>query len=625
MRSEGRAVMKASNGTIRITTSEAIVRYLIAQRIVIDGSEVPLFPGVFAIFGHGNVTSLGHSLEMHRDELPVWRGQSEEGMGLAAAAFAKAMRRQQVMVCTSSIGPGATNLVTAAAVGLANRLPMLIIAGDTFASRLPDPVLQQVEHFGAPSTTVNDAFRPVVRYWDRITHPAQLLTTLPQLLSMLLDPGACGPAFLGLPQDVAATAYEFPAAFFDHAVRVIPRPRPDLDELAAATALLKTAQRPVLIAGGGVHYSRAEAELAEFARTHGIPVVETIAGKSSLLGDHPCYVGPIGVTGAGATNALCAQADVILAVGTRLQDFTTGSWTLFAPSARIVSINAARFDASKRVSKAVVGDARASLAGLTEGLAGWCAPASWTQTGVQARAELQILIDSRAAADGVSPMSYAQVVAAVHAVATPDDYVLTAAGGLPGELNVNWMSKGIATFDCDYGFSCMGYEISGAWGAAFARTKGEVFALVGDGSYLMLNSEIYASVLSGKKFILVVLDNAGFAVIERLQVGKGGRSYNNMLRDSRGVGNEVRVDFRAHAQALGAHAVKVQSLHELASALQTARTNNRTSVIVVDTRESDWTPGGAFWQVGIPETSELPEVLAARTELDAGLSAQRQI
>ena len=359
MRSEGRAVMKVSNGTIRITTSEAIVRYLIAQRIVIDGSEVPLFPGVFAIFGHGNVTSLGHSLEMHRDELPVWRGQSEEGMGLAAAAFAKAMRRQQVMVCTSSIGPGATNLVTAAAVGLANRLPMLIIAGDTFASRLPDPVLQQVEHFGAPSTTVNDAFRPVVRYWDRITHPAQLLTTLPQLLSMLLDPGACGPAFLGLPQDVAATAYEFPAAFFDHAVRVIPRPRPDLDELAAATALLKTAQRPVLIAGGGVHYSRAEAELAEFARTHGIPVVETIAGKSSLLGDHPCYVGPIGVTGAGATNALCAQADVILAVGTRLQDFTTGSWTLFAPSARIVSINAARFDASKRVSKAVVGDARA--------------------------------------------------------------------------------------------------------------------------------------------------------------------------------------------------------------------------------------------------------------------------
>ena len=617
--------MKSNNGALRVTTSEAIVRYLIAQRIVIEGHDEPLFPGVFAIFGHGNVTSLGHSLEMHRAELPVWRGQSEEGMGLAAAAFAKAMRRQQVMVCTSSIGPGATNLVTAAAVGLANRLPMLIIAGDTFTSRLPDPVLQQVEHFGAPSTTVNDAFRPVVRYWDRITHPAQLTTTLPQLVSMLLDPGECGPAFLGLPQDVAATAYEYPAAFFDTTVRTIPRPRPDLDELAAATELLRTAQRPVLIAGGGVHYSRAEAELADFAMTHGIPVVETIAGKSSLLGDHPRYVGPIGVTGASATNALCAQADVILAVGTRLQDFTTGSWTLFAPSARIVSINAARFDAGKRVAKAVVGDARACLADLAEGLAGWCAPTDWTQAGVQARADLQVLIGSRAAADGVSPMSYAQVVAAVHAVATPEDYVLTAAGGLPGELNINWMSKGIATFDCDYGFSCMGYEISGAWGAAFARTEGDVFALVGDGSYLMLNSDIYASVLSGKKFILVVLDNAGYAVIERLQVGKGGRSYNNMLRDSRGGGSEARVDFRAHAQALGAYAVKVESLDELASALQTARSHDRTSVIVVEAREGDWTPGGAFWQVGIPETSELPAVLAARAELDAGLSAQRQI
>lgn len=615
--------MQVSSQTVRITAAEAIVRYLIAQRIVVDGSGVPLFPGVFAIFGHGNVTSLGHSLEMHRDELPVWRGQSEEGMGLAAAAFAKATRRQQVMVCTSSIGPGATNMVTAAGVGMANRLPMLIIAGDTFTSRLPDPVLQQVEHFGSPSTTVNDAFRPVVRYWDRITHPAQLLTTLPQLVSMLLDPGECGPAFLGLPQDVAATAFAYPKAFFDPVLRVIPRPRPDIGEVKAAVELLRSAQRPVLIAGGGVHYSRAEVELAAFATAHGIPVVETIAGKSSLLGDHPCYVGPIGVTGAGATNALCAQADVILAVGTRLQDFTTGSWTLFSPSAQIIGINAARFDAIKRVSIAVVGDARECLASLADGLSGWCAPGSWTQSGARSRTELQTLIDTRAAVDGVVPMSYAQVVAAVHAAATPDDYVLTAAGGLPGELNVNWMSKGIATFDCDYGFSCMGYEISGAWGATFARTKGEVFALVGDGSYLMLNSDIYASVLSGKKFILVVVDNAGYAVIERLQVGKGGRSYNNMLRDSRGEGNAVRVDFRAHAQALGAHAVKVQSLDELASALQAARSHDRTSVIVVAARENDWTPGGAFWQVGVPEASELHEVQQARADIDAGLAKQR--
>ena len=617
--------MKSVGVDTRLTTSEAIVRYLIAQRIQVDGIEVPLFPGVFAIFGHGNVTSLGHSLEMHRDELPVWRGQSEEGMGLAAVAFAKAMRRQQVMVCTSSIGPGATNLVTAAAVGMANRLPMLIISGDTFVTRIPDPVLQQVEHFGSPSTTVNDAFRPVVRFWDRITHPAQVLTALPQVVSMLLDPGECGPAFLGLPQDVAATAYDYPEAFFERKVRAIPRPRPDVDEVAAAIVLLATARRPVLIAGGGVHYSRAEAELATFASAHGIPVVETIAGKSSLLADHPCYVGPLGVTGADATNAFCAQADVIIAVGTRLQDFTTGSWTLFSPTARFISINAARFDAIKRVSVAVVGDARECLSGLTEGLSGWSAPDSWLQSGARSRVELQTLVDSRAAADEIAPMSYAQVIAAVHAAATPDDYVLTAAGGLPGELNVNWMSKGIATFDCDYGFSCMGYEISGAWGAAFARDKGEVFALVGDGSYLMLNSDIYASVLSGKKFILVVLDNAGYAVIERLQVGKGGRSYNNMLRDSRGDGSEARVDFRAHAQAMGAWAVQAESVEELAAALVTARASERTSVIVVSARENDWTPGGAFWQVGVPETSRLAAVQSAREQMDAGLAAQRLV
>ena len=610
--------------TVRITTAEAIVRYLIAQRIVIDGTEAPLFPGVLAIFGHGNVTSLGHSLEMHRDEIPVWRGQSEEGMGLAAAAFAKAMRRQQIMVCTSSIGPGATNFVTAAGVGMANRLPMLFISGDTFVSRLPDPVLQQVEHFGAPSTTVNDAFRPVVRYWDRITHPAQVLSSLPHVVSMLLDPGECGPAFLGLPQDVAAEAYDYPVAFFLPQVRSIPRPRPDADELAAAVRLLAAAKRPVIIAGGGVHYSRAEAALAAFAETHGIPVVETVAGKSSLLADHPRYVGPVGVTGADAANAACAEADLILAVGTRLQDFTTGSWTVFRPSTAIVSINAARYDAVKHVAAAVVGDARESLTEMSAGLGDWCAPSEWALRGSELRAELKAFVDARCADDGVLPMSYAQVVSAVHDAATADDYVITAAGGLPGELNVNWMSKGIATFDCEYGFSCMGYEISGAWGVAFARTTGQVFALVGDGSYLMLNSDIYASVLSGKKFILVVLDNAGYAVIERLQVGKGGRSYNNMLRDSRGPGNDVRVDFRAHAAALGAIAVTAGSPDELAEALTAARSHDRTSVIVVQARENDWTPGGAFWQVGIPETSDLDAVLAAKAEMDAGLKAQRR-
>ncbi len=610
--------------TVRITTAEALVRYLVAQRTVVDGNEVPLYPGVFAIFGHGNVTSLGHALEQHRDELPVWRGQTEEGMGLAAVAFGKATRRRQVMVATSSIGPGATNMVTAAGVAMSNRIPALFISGDAFTSRLPDPVLQQVEHFGDPSTTVNDAFRPVVRYWDRITHPAQLLGSLPQVTRTLLDPADCGPAFLGLPQDVAATAFDYPESFFEPVVHRVPRPRADLAELERAAAALRAAERPVLVAGGGVHYSLAEAELAEFALRHGIPVVETVAGKSCLVADHPRYAGPVGVTGAAEPNEACAAADVVLAVGTRLNDFVTGSWTLFDDDARIVALNTARFDATKHLATPVVGDARESLLELSELLGDWSAPQAWTDHGSDLRRRLEEFVAGRVADDGALPLSYAQVIGALHRTATADDYVMTAAGGLPGELNVNWLSKSVASFDCEYGFSCMGYETAGAWGAAFARTEGEVLCLVGDGSYLMLNSEIYSSVLSGKKFILIVCDNAGFAVIERLQRNQGGNSYNNMLRDARGPNSDVRVDFVAHAASLGAHATRASSIPELEAAIEQARAHDRTSVVVVDVRESDWTEGGLFWQVGVPEVSELETVRVARATQQAGLATQRR-
>ncbi|NHA67737.1 3D-(3,5/4)-trihydroxycyclohexane-1,2-dione acylhydrolase (decyclizing) [Phycicoccus flavus] len=610
--------------TVHITTAEALVRYLVAQRTEVDGVEVPLYPGVFAIFGHGNVTSLGHALEQHRDEIPVWRGQTEEGMGLAAVAFAKATRRRQVMVATSSIGPGATNMVTAAGVAMSNRLPTLFVSGDAFASRLPDPVLQQVEHFGDPSTTVNDSFRPVVRYWDRITHPAQLLTSLPQVTRTLLDPADCGPVFLGLPQDVAATAYDYPESFFEPTVHRVPRPRADLAELERAAEALRAAERPVLVAGGGVHYSLAEAELAQFAERHGIPVVETVAGKSSVLGDHPRYAGPIGVTGAAEPNEACREADVVLAVGTRLNDFVTGSWTLFDERARIVALNTARFDATKHLATPVVGDARESLTELSALLGDWTAPAAWTDHGSDLRERFDRFVAARVADDGEYPLSYAQVVGAVHRAATPEDYVMTAAGGLPGELNVNWSSKAIASFDCEYGFSCMGYETAGAWGAAFARPAGEVYCLVGDGSYLMLNSEIYSSVLSGRKYVLVVCDNAGFAVIERLQRNQGGASYNNMLRDSRGPHSDVRVDFVAHAASLGAHATRASSLAELEAAIEQAREHDRTSVVVVDVREADWTEGGLYWQVGVPEVSELESVREARAAHEAGLTDQRR-
>lgn len=610
--------------TVHITTSEAIVRYLIAQRTIVDGQQVPLFPGVLAIFGHGNVTSLGHALETHRDEIPVWRGQNEQGMGLAAAGFAKAMRRRQVMVCSSSVGPGATNFITAAGVAMANRLPVLFISGDTFHSRLQDPVIQQVEHFGAPSTTVNDGFRPVVRYWDRITHPAQLLSSLPQMVGVLLDPADCGPVFLGLPQDVAAESYDYPEEFFLPHVHSIARPRPDTGQVQRAAEAIRGAKRPVIISGGGVHYSLAEAELAEFAQALGIPVVETVAGKSALLPSHSLYAGPVGVAGAEATNALVKDADLILAVGTRLEDFTTGSWTAFASDARFVALNAARFDALKHRALPVIGDAKESLLRLQETLQGWTANQEWTARAAKARAGLEAFVAERTAPDGVWPPSYAQIISEVHASATAADYVLTAAGGLPGEVNVNWSSKAIASVDTEYGFSCMGYEIAGAWGAAFARTSGQVYALVGDGSFLMLNSDIYSSVLSGKKFILLVCDNEGYAVIERLQVGQGGASYNNMLSDARGPGSSARVDFHAHAEALGALTFTVESMDELQAALTAAREADRTTVIVTKVRANDWTLGGAFWEVGVPSTSDRSEVLAARVAMDEGLIDQRR-
>lgn len=608
--------------TVRCTTAQAIVSWLIAQRTIVDGEEVPLFPGVFAIFGHGNVTCLGHALEQAGDALPTFRGQSEQGMALAAVAYAKATRRRQVMVATSSIGPGALNMVTAAGVALANRLPLLLLAGDTFTSRVPDPVLQQVEHPGAPSTTVNDAFRPVVRYWDRISRSEQLVQSLPQALRTLLDPDDCGPAFIGLPQDVQAEAFDFPERFFEPAVHAVPRPRPDSGELERAAATLRSARRPLVIAGGGVHYSAAEAQLSGFLARHGLPAVETVAGRSSLLADDPALVGPIGVTGSDPANRVAGRADVVLAVGTRLQDFTTGSWTVFGDEQmRLIGCNAARFDAVKHRSQPLVGDALVCLEELSSLLGSWRGPGDWLeQAATEAGAHRRDVADRCAPGSGVP--SYAQVIGAVQRVATPEDYVLTAAGGLPGELNLNWLATGVATFDCEYGFSCMGYEISGGWGAAMARRHGEVIVLVGDGSYMMLNSDLYSSVLSGHKMIVVVCDNGGFAVIERLQLAQGGASFNNMYSTSRVVTHQ-RVDFAAHAASLGCSSARVATIEELEAALTRARAAERTTVITIETDPAAWSEGGAFWEVGVPEVSDRPEVRAARQQLASGKAAQR--
>ncbi|HUK43941.1 MAG TPA: 3D-(3,5/4)-trihydroxycyclohexane-1,2-dione acylhydrolase (decyclizing) [Gaiellaceae bacterium] len=603
--------------TVHLTAAEAIVRFLVAQRAIVDGEERPLFAGAFAIFGHGNVLGLGQALAKNRSSLPVLRAQNEQGMALAAVGFAKAARRQQVMIATSSIGPGALNMATAAAVAHANRLPLLILSGDTFASRIPDPVLQQLESFGDGTLTANDAFRPLTRYWDRITRPEQVVHALPAAVETMLDPADCGPAFVGLAQDAQAEGYDFPERIFEPRVHELRRPRPDRRQLEQVAEALRAARKPLVIAGGGVHYSLAEDELARFVEAHALPVLETVAGKSSLLHDHPCYVGPIGVTGSDQGNRLAAEADVVLAAGTRLQDFTTGSWTVFQnEDLRLIGLNAARFDATKHRALPLVGDVREGLVELGKLLAPWQADPAWGKQAAGEAASFRRLVDE-VTAPGSAPPSYAQVVGAVNRLATAGDYVLTAAGGLPGELNINWRSLGVATFDCEYGFSCMGYEIAGAWGARMARPDGEVFCLVGDGSYLMLNSELYSSVISGHKLIVVVCDNGGFAVIERLQLSQGAESFNTMLDGA------PAVDWVAHAQSLGCLAEAVEDLDGLAGAIERARRADRTTVIAIGTAPRAWTPGGAFWEVGVPEVSERAEVVAAREALAEGKRGQR--
>ena len=604
--------------TIRLTTGHAIVRFLIAQRTILgDGSEAPLFPGVYAIFGHGNVTCLGHALEQAQAELPTWRGQNEQGMALAAIAYTKAMRRRQIMVATSSVGPGATNMITAAGVASANRLPLLLLSGDTFASRIPDPVLQQVEHFGDPSTTVNDGFRAVTRYWDRIMRPEQLVQSLPQAVATMLDPADCGPAFLGLPQDVQAEAFDFPEVFFETRVHDISRPRPDRHQIDRAVDALRHASRPLIIAGGGVHYSFAEAELRSFAERHNIAIVETMAGKASVPASHPLYGGPLGVTGCESANALAADADVVLSVGSRLGDFTTGSWTIFKnEEVVIIGLNAARFDAIKHRSLPVVGDAREGLSDLSSGLGDWRCGDDWIERVTAEVAGYHRYIDKIAAPDDGVP-TYAQVVGAVDRNQQAGDYIVAAAGGFPGEVNNGWRAVELNSFDCEYGFSCMGYEIAGGWGAKMAMPDREVIVFVGDGSTMMMNSDLYSSVLSGHKMIVIICDNGGFAVINRLQVNQGGVPFNNLIADSRIV-EEVRVDFAALAAAQGCHSETVDSVADLEAALGRARAADRTYVIVLQTNPDVWTEGGAFWEVGVPEVSDRQAVIDAKADLEAG-------
>ena len=620
--------MTTPQNTLRLTTAQAIIRWLANQWIEIDGQEMRLCGGGFGIFGHGNVTCLGEALHGMRDELPLYRGQNEQSMGFAAAGYAKQWLRQRFMFCTASAGPGTLNLATAAGLAHANRLPVLLLCGDTFITRLPDPVLQQMENYGDPTFGVNDAFKPISRYWDRISHPAQILQSLPNAIATMLDPADCGPAFLGLPQDVQGWTYDYPASFFEKKLHRIRRQTPDDAEIADAVALLRSAKRPMIIAGGGVQYARAVPELTGFAETHQIPVVETIAGRANMIATHPLNIGPIGVTGSDSANAIAEKADVIVAVGTRLQDFTTGSWTAFAKDARFISINAARHDASKHMSLPVVGDAKMALTALVDAL-DYKAPRDWVAFAQDARKKWDAYVAENVAY-GNRPNSYAQAIGVVNALCDPRDRVVAAAGGLPAEVTANWRTLDVGTVDVEFGFSCMGYEIAGAWGARIAQAEREpdqdTITFCGDGSYLMLNSDIYSSVLSQKKLIVLVLDNGGFAVINKLQNNTGNESFNNLLADCPTIPEPFGVDFVAHAAAMGATAERVANPAELAEAFKRAKASDRTSVIVmdVDPYEGWTTEGHAWWEVGTPHITESDRVREAHVDWESGRKKQRK-
>jgi 3D-(3,5/4)-trihydroxycyclohexane-1,2-dione acylhydrolase (decyclizing) len=605
--------------TLRLTMAQALVKHLQVQFTVIDSVEVPLFGGAWAIFGHGNVAGIGEALAQVKNEFTTFRAHNEQGMALAACAYAKQHRRQRIMACTSSIGPGATNMITAAGLAMANRLPVLFLPGDVFATRTPDPVLQQVEHFNDPTMSVNDCFRPVSRYFDRINRPEQLITSLPAAINTMLDPITCGPATLALPQDVQTMAFDFPTSFFAKKVHKLRRNRTDVDQLAAAVDAIKKAKKPLILLGGGVHYSLAVEEAKAFIEQYQIPACETQAGKGALAWDHKFNLGSVGVTGSSAANAAAQEADLIIAIGTRLQDFTSASRTLFAnPDHTLLSLNVTPFDAEKHRSLPLVGDAKVTLQELMTEVGYHLTPSSWVdhvhalnQTWLSA-VDQATALPTQANDKHYLPTD-ANVIGVINRFASVDSTIVQAAGGLPGELHKLWRTSSDLGYHVEYGFSCMGYELAGGLGVKMATPEREVIVMVGDGSYLMLNSEIATSVMLGLKLTIVVLDNRGYACINRLQQACGGEPFNNLLQNCHTVeAGAPKTDFAAHAKALGAASEKVACLAELEAALVRARASDKTYVIAIDTDPMPSTQaGGAWWDVAVPEVSTRDDVVSA--------------
>ena len=609
---------------IRLSCAQALIRYLIAQKIVIDGEKKPLFPGAFGIYGHGNVACIGQAMEEFQEELPGYRGHHEQNMALTGIGYARAMRRKQIFIATSSVGPGSTNMVTAAAVALSNRLPILLLPGDTFASRFPDPVLQQVENFTSPTETVNDSFKSVSRYFDRIVRPEQILASLPQAVQVMLDQADCGPATISIAQDVQGEAYDYPEIFFEEKIHEIRRIQPDPNQIKAAADKLKLSKQPIIIAGGGVLYSEAEKELSDFAKKHNIPVTPTVMGIGCMDRDDPYYIGAIGALGVGSSNSLSKDTDLALAVGTKLGDFTTGSWANFEnEDFKLVSINTTRFDVTKHRATPVISDAKIGFEELSKALGGWKAPNIWYDRAIKERSEWDAYVDKESGPTNQKLPSYAHAVGAVYRNADPSDIVVTAAGGLVGEVVQIWKPKQRNTFETEWGFSCMGYEISGALGIKMAKPEQDVIVFIGDGSYLLANSDIYSSVIYEKKLIIVVCDNGGHMVINRLQLAKGGKEYICNLRAAR-TSNLQFVDFEAHAKSMGANGETVSSTSELEAAFLRAKKSYKTYVICLKTDGYQWLDGTSFWESPTLEVHSSKENKKAYKDFIEGKDKQRK-
>ena len=614
---------------VRLTMAQAIIRFLKSQYVERDGLERAFFAGCWGIFGHGNVAGIGEALQQNPD-FRYYLTRNEQAMVHLAAAFAKMNDRLQTFACTSSIGPGATNMVTAAAGATINRLPVLLLPGDLFARRNAAPVLQQLEQTYTQDISVNDCFKPISRYWDRISRPEQIIASLPEAMRILTSPAETGAVTLSLPQDVQAEAYDYPAELFEKRVWQVPRPRPDIELLQQAAHWIREAEAPIIIAGGGVIYSQASEALAALAEHSGIPVAETQAGKGALRYNHPQSLGAMGVTGTPGANVLAREADLVIGVGTRYSDFTTASKTAFQhPEVRFININVAEFDAHKHAALPLVGDARVCLEELSTLLAGFQVSAEHRKRAETFNREWDLEVSRLYGLEHGPPISQSEVIGAVNAAAGPRDVVLGAAGSLPGDLHKLWRTRDPKGYHLEYGYSCMGYEIAGGLGVKMAAPDREVYVMVGDGSYLMMNSEIVTSIQEHYKLIIVLMDNHGFSSIGGLSQAVGSGGFGTRYRHRHPAsgqldGELLPVDFAANARSLGAQAIQAADLPSLKAALERAKDEKRTTVVVIETDPEQRVPGyESWWDVPVAETSEIASVRSAREVYEAGRLRER--